>query len=63
MLTLRQSSSEGTRTAIETEFIIDKFESLNQLEIELFNTVYWFNNLKPYSSLQFLTQWYLRIHT
>ncbi|EZT40126.1 hypothetical protein V054_02714 [Staphylococcus aureus MSSA-47] len=42
--------------ATKTEFAKQmKFENLGQLETELFNYVNWYNNFRPYSSLQYLT--------
>ncbi len=42
--------------ALKTEFAKQmKFESLEQLETELFDYVNWYNNFRPHSSLQYLT--------
>lgn len=48
--------AEATMKAIKTEFVKQmKFESLNQLETELFDYVNWYNNFRSHSSLQYLT--------
>ncbi|HDA2171067.1 MULTISPECIES: IS3 family transposase [Staphylococcus] len=48
--------AEATMKATKTEFAKQmKFENLGQLETELFNYVNWYNNFRPYSSLQYLT--------
>ncbi len=42
--------------AMKTEFIKQmQFETLEQLETELFDYVNWYNNFRPHSSLKYLT--------
>lgn len=48
--------AEATFKVFKTEFIYSStFESLEQLNIELFDYVHWYNNLRIHSSLNYLT--------
>lgn len=48
--------SEATNKSLKTEFIYQhKFESLEQLQLELSEHIYWYNNLRIHASLDYMT--------
>ena len=48
--------AEATFKTFKIEFVYPNyFESLNQLKIELFDYVNWYNNIRLYSSLEYIS--------
>ena len=48
--------SEATNKALKIEFIYQrKFETLEQLQLELAEHVYWYNNQRIHESLDYMT--------
>ena len=47
--------AESTYKSFKTEFCRKRFDTLEQLEIELFEYVYWFNNKRIHGSLGYLS--------
>lgn len=48
--------SEATNKILKTEFIYQrKFETLEQLQLELAEYVYWYNNLRIHDSLGYIS--------
>ncbi|WP_426549155.1 IS3 family transposase [Spiroplasma endosymbiont of Glossina fuscipes fuscipes] len=48
--------TETTYKAFKTEFINGrKFKNLEQLKLELFNFINWYNNIRIHGSLNYLT--------
>ena len=48
--------SEATNKILKTEFIYqNKFETLEQLQLELAEYIYWYNNLRIHGSIDYMT--------
>lgn len=48
--------SEATNKSLKIEFIYqNKFETLEQLQLELSEHIYWYNNLRIHESLDYMT--------
>ena len=48
--------SEATNKSLKIEFIYQhKFETLEQLQLELAEHIYWYNNLRIHESLDYMT--------